>query len=107
MTALEGRLPAKEMHFVSLMVKIMQNIPLGQHHLFFLIGTDTVIRLVRPMLPLHMLEHPNIDSTHQFKLYSEYANHDLLRSWDEVPPIDAQVKIKEVPRSPTPYYQKL
>lgn len=88
--AIEPRL-GQDKAYIPLLEKIMENIPLRTHHLFFMLNTDDgTLRLVRPTLPPHAVENPRLEPRRQFELFKEETGIDLLVNIDEVPRIDAE-----------------
>jgi len=82
--ALKSRLPDSEKMFLPLVEKVMENVPLGRYHLFFMLGVDGRLRLVRPMLPTHMLESPHADMRSEFERFEEETGQRVLCSLNEV-----------------------
>lgn len=87
--AIRSRLPDSEKVFLPLVEKIMENVSLGQNHLFFMLGQEGRLRLIRAMLPPHSIETPGMEAKRQFELYKEMTGTDLLRSPNELEEIDA------------------
>jgi hypothetical protein len=82
--ALKPHLPDSERPFLPLVEKIMENIDMLKLHLLFLVGDDGRFRLVRSMLPPHMLEDPNVEPKRQFEQYEKETGESVLQTWDEV-----------------------
>lgn len=87
--AIRSQLPDEEKKFIPLVQKIMENVELSKLKLFFMVDHRKRIRLIRALLPPHMLEDPQIDSRTQLENY-EKANpgKQLLVSWNEVPDLE-------------------
>ncbi len=86
-----------EKPYLSLVEKIMENVELQKHHLFFYLATDREggprhFRLVRPMLPPHAIEDPRRDPTAALKRFEQETGASVLRSANEVERIDLRGK---------------